>query len=126
MAEEKVVRVKSKKSSNPKFKKTMISIITTIIIILGILFLMSGAVNQRKVLTSIINWFTSISEINGDKLDKSINEHNDPNLPVEINEDGIYIKGHSPSGSKDKTNDDANDNSNNENNNIESNEEIQK
>ena len=122
MAEEKVVRVKSKKSSNPKTKKFVVSIISTLVLILLILFLMSGAVNQRKLITSIVNWFTRTSEINGNKLDEQINGneaaiHNEEenqdssggfNIPIEINKDGIYIKGHAPK--VDNSNDTSSDN----------------
>lgn len=103
MSEDKVVRVKQK-NKNSNSKKIIGSIISIIVVILLIVFLMSGAVNQRTLLTNFINWFVSFSEDSGEKANKIINENsledNENEIPLDINDNGIYFKGRAPESQK--------------------------
>lgn len=71
------------------------SVIKKIVIVIIILILMSGVVNQRNLFRSGMDFFLNTSKWIGEKLTDDKKD-----VPITVTDEGVYIDGKAPEGSK--------------------------
>ena len=87
--QDKVVRVKDKKS-NPKRKAFCRNIVLTIVGLFLVILLLSGVINQRKTGEAMVHYYTRIAENLGNKFIRLFSGE-DADLPLKVTEDGVYL-----------------------------------
>ena len=97
-SETKKQKNKAYASRGPSHKIGIFRILITIIAIIFVIFSLLGFINQKEAVTNIVDFYKNAGE-NAYNIAMSV-FGNDPESPIDITDNGVYLKGHAPEGSE--------------------------